>query len=241
MAGLTPYLTRKLLPGFKSGHTRYVECVKELFQDGCRWLDAGGGRRIFHDLYDGEHTLVNRAARVVVCDADLESLSDHVSVSNRVCCDLAKIPLPSNSFDLITCGMVVEHIPRPGACIKEFSRLLDSGGILVIHTVNLYAYPTLIAIASKILPFRQKLIAKVTGRKEEDIFPTLYRCNTAGTIKAFLNDAGLQTKELRYMDSGILFRSVWPIALLECMHARMTRWALFSRLRGQLLIIAVKP
>jgi ubiquinone/menaquinone biosynthesis C-methylase UbiE len=138
MSGIANYLIRKLLPGFKSGHTRYVECVKEVFREGWRWLDAGGGRRIFHDTYDGEEELVARAGQVVVCDADPESIKDHASVSNRICCNLAKIPLQSNSFDLITCGMVVEHLDDPRACIGELGRLLDSRGKLVIHTVNLH-------------------------------------------------------------------------------------------------------
>ena len=58
MPALAAQLRTKLLPAFKSGHTRYVEFVTDHFEDGCRWLDAGGGRRIFPDLYDGERELV---------------------------------------------------------------------------------------------------------------------------------------------------------------------------------------
>ena len=58
-----------------------MEYVKTRFTEGCRWLDAGGGRRIFHDLYDGERDLVTRARLVVAADGDLSSLAEHVSIS----------------------------------------------------------------------------------------------------------------------------------------------------------------
>jgi SAM-dependent methyltransferase len=238
---MTDRLIQGLLPGFKTGHTRYVKSVKELFRDGCRWLDAGGGRRIFHDVYDGERELVARAKRVTVCDADPNSLKDHASVSERICCDLERIPLPSCSFDLITSGMVVEHLARPGQVIRELGRVLDRGGKLVIHTVNLWSYPTLLARLSKILPFRKKLIARVTGRLEEDIFPTHYRCNTAGAMTRYVQDAGLRVVAIQYWNSGVLFRSIPLLALLECLYLRVTARSMFSRLRGQLFVVATKP
>jgi ubiquinone/menaquinone biosynthesis C-methylase UbiE len=240
---ITQRIIRKLLPGFKTGHTRYVECVKGLFTDGCRWLDAGGGRRLFHDLYDGEQELVARAGRVTVCDADPDSLKDHSSVSDLICCDLKSIPLPPGSFDLITCGMVVEHLAQPKECINEMGRVLDRGGKLVIHTVNLWSYPTLLAILSKVIPFRKQLIARVTRRKEEDIFPTLYRCNTARTISKYVRDAGLQVEALYFWNSGLLFRSILPLlpfSIFECFYLKMTEWPILSRFRGQLLVIATK-
>lgn len=241
MMKLSKLFIRMLLPRFKSGHTRYVEIVKTLFQDGCRWLDAGGGRRIFHDVYDGEKDLITRAGDVVVCDVDQESLKDHVCVTKTICCNLTSIPLGSNSFDFITCGMVVEHLDNPEICIRELARLLDSNGKLIIHTVNLFGYPTMMAIASKWLPFRKKIIAKITARKEEDIFPTLYRCNTEAEMRRFLNGAGLHVEDIQHLDAGIIFDRFWPLALLECLYIRLTRPSIFSRLRGQILVVASKP
>lgn len=238
--GVSSYLIRKLLPGFRSGHTQYVDCVKQFFRNGCRWLDAGGGRRVFHDLYDGEQDLVARAGQVVACDADAASLKDHVSISNRICCSLDSVPLPSNSFDYITCGMVLEHLADPQHCIMELARLLDANGSLIIHTVNYYGHPTLIAELSRLIPFRRKLISIATGRKEEDIFPTYYRCNTASTMRRHLQQAGLQIIELRHMHAGLLFGRFWPIAMFECLYMRINQLPFLSQLRGQLLVIAKK-
>lgn len=46
--------------------------------------------------------------------------------------DIAKIPEPDASFDAIMCTEVFEHIVNPREAIVEFSRLLRSGGTLII-------------------------------------------------------------------------------------------------------------
>lgn len=46
--------------------------------------------------------------------------------------DITEIPKPDASFDAIMCIEVFEHIPNPILAIKEFSRLLKSGGVLII-------------------------------------------------------------------------------------------------------------
>ena len=47
-------------------------------------------------------------------------------------CDIIAIPEPDNSFDVILCSEVLEHIPDPLPAIKEFSRLLKPGGKLIL-------------------------------------------------------------------------------------------------------------
>lgn len=47
--------------------------------------------------------------------------------------DIAKLPGDNNSTQLITCFMVLHHLKNPDEYIQEFSRLLRSGGILLIR------------------------------------------------------------------------------------------------------------
>jgi ubiquinone/menaquinone biosynthesis C-methylase UbiE len=46
--------------------------------------------------------------------------------------DIANIPEPDNSFDVILCSEVFEHLPDPLKAVNEFSRLLKPGGKLII-------------------------------------------------------------------------------------------------------------
>ncbi|MDH4129787.1 MAG: class I SAM-dependent methyltransferase [Spirochaetota bacterium] len=46
--------------------------------------------------------------------------------------DITNIPEPDESFDVIMCIEVFEHIPNPVLAIKEFSRLIKKGGQLII-------------------------------------------------------------------------------------------------------------
>ena len=48
--------------------------------------------------------------------------------------DIISIPLDSNSVDVILCTEVLEHVPDPISALKEMSRLLKSGGEIVITT-----------------------------------------------------------------------------------------------------------
>jgi SAM-dependent methyltransferase len=47
-------------------------------------------------------------------------------------CDIANIPEPDASFDVILCSEVFEHLPDALKAMDEFSRLLKQGGTLII-------------------------------------------------------------------------------------------------------------
>jgi SAM-dependent methyltransferase len=46
--------------------------------------------------------------------------------------DITSIPEPDGSFDAILCSEVLEHLPDPVLAVKELSRLLTTGGILIL-------------------------------------------------------------------------------------------------------------
>lgn len=47
-------------------------------------------------------------------------------------CDITEIPVPDESFDVILCSEVLEHVPEPIKVIEEFSRILRQGGRLFL-------------------------------------------------------------------------------------------------------------
>lgn len=46
--------------------------------------------------------------------------------------DIISIPEPSESFDAVMCVEVLEHLPDPISALKELTRLLKPGGVLVL-------------------------------------------------------------------------------------------------------------
>jgi ubiquinone/menaquinone biosynthesis C-methylase UbiE len=94
--------------------------------------------------------------------------------------------LPDESIDLIICDYVLEHIEFPEKLFSEFNRVLKVGGLICCRTPNLFSY---FGLASNFVPgkFHQKIVPKLQAvRKEEDIFPKFYRCNSIYRLKRIL-------------------------------------------------------
>ncbi len=49
-----------------------------------------------------------------------------------------RLPFKDNSFDLIWCSEVIEHLEDPAKSLAEFRRVLKPGGELIITTPNSY-------------------------------------------------------------------------------------------------------
>lgn len=62
----------------------------------------------------------------------VENCDIQTSIPGAFFCDLTAIPRPDSSYDSILCNAVLEHVPDPEAVMAEFSRLLPSGGHLVV-------------------------------------------------------------------------------------------------------------
>ena len=93
-----------------------------------------------------------------------------------------RLPIPDHSIDVIVSDFVFEHIQEPAKVAAELDRVLAPGGWMCVRTPNRYGY---IAIANRLIPDRlhARLIRSAQDqRKSEDVFPAVYRLNTA---KAF--------------------------------------------------------
>lgn len=102
-------------------------------QDGLRILDAGAGECRYKEFcthleyvsqdfnqYDG----TGDQKGLQTTDWDISRI-DIVS-------DICNIPYENESFDIILCTEVIEHIPDPVAALKEFNRLLKHDGQLIL-------------------------------------------------------------------------------------------------------------
>jgi 2-polyprenyl-3-methyl-5-hydroxy-6-metoxy-1,4-benzoquinol methylase len=138
---------------------------------------------------------------------------------------------PADSFDLVSMGDVIEHVPDPVATLRTVARVLKPGGHVLISTPNVES------AAARMLQVKP----------EEHIYYF-----SAATLAASLEKAGLQTVEMRTLDRyrnftalthsttcGTLFRTFGPAFRL----ARRVLGDVVLRLplRENLLAIARKP
>jgi len=102
-------------------------------------------------------------------------------------------PVPDCSIDLILCDNVLEHIEDPDDFFSEAYRVLRHDGYLCIRTANAWSY---ISTCARLIP--NKYHSRVTRvvqdtRKEADVFPTLYKCNTVFRIRAMMRKHGFES------------------------------------------------
>lgn len=100
-------------------------------------------------------------------------------------------PIGDNSVDLCVCDSALEHIPNPEKFFSECSRILKPGGYFCARTPNVCSF---FGLASIVIPnkWHQRVLEWVQkNRKSEDVFPTLYRCNSKRKINKLLTNNGL--------------------------------------------------
>lgn len=77
-------------------------------------------------------------ADIVVLDLDRDSVAHacrSYSLAGLVA-DGCRLPFKNDSFDLITCLEVLEHVPEPGQIVEESFRCLKKGGRLIVLVPN---------------------------------------------------------------------------------------------------------
>jgi len=103
-----------------------INTVRKEIKPGSKILDAGAGT-VRYKQYFKDCTYLTQDFSQYKNPGDVFDYGtiDYVS-------DIVNIPIESGTFDAIICTEVFEHIPRPDLAIKEFSRILKSGGKLYI-------------------------------------------------------------------------------------------------------------
>jgi SAM-dependent methyltransferase len=124
-----------------------------------------------------------KVRRLIGVDVDPAVLSNPSTNENYLVED-GKIPLPSNSVDVIIADYVLEHVLEVNNFAEEIDRVLRPGGFFCARTPHRFQYVSIVARFvrnthhSSVLRFAQRT------RKKEDIFPTAYRLNTIKGISA---------------------------------------------------------
>lgn len=103
-------------------------------KSGLRVLDVGAGGCPYRDLF--KHCEYRSQDFVQLLP---EQLSEGGYGEIDYVCDSSEIPVPNESFDVVLCTEVLEHVPAPIAVLAEIARVLKPGGIALI-TAPLCSY-----------------------------------------------------------------------------------------------------
>jgi len=100
-------------------------------------LEAGCGSTSFLELPCEK--------RMVGIDIDAEQLVHNDKVERKIQGDLQTYDLPQDTFDLVACVDVLEHLPFPEKALANMSRSVKPGGYLLIAGPEPYSYKGLVA------------------------------------------------------------------------------------------------
>ena len=114
----------KLVPGYRFKWDIYFDRLEELAKQSTAFLDAGCGDNRTSDELEGP------ALRVGI------DLQRNAEFGTYVCANLENVPFVSDTFDLVGCRYVVEHLSEPTWAFSELKRVMKPGGRILIQTVN---------------------------------------------------------------------------------------------------------
>jgi SAM-dependent methyltransferase len=220
-------------PEFRGMYQRFEDTLRECIPAGALVLDAGcGSGRIFrYELAAG--------CRLVGVDVSAE-LRDNPNLDDPVRGDVQRLPFASASFDAVLASHVMEHLPRPHEALVEIARVLKPGGRFLLLTPNRFHYVPLVA---SLVPQRLHVwFNRRRGLAERDVFPTLYRANTAGRLRRLLAGAGLTVERIDRFESEPEYLAFHPLsyALGVGYERLVNRVGLLAPLRVAIIAIARK-
>ena len=112
----------------RTRRNRWIAQMSSIIPKNSRVLDVGAGgcphRMKFDHCYYFAHDFAQLSETQIQDQSGYGKL-DYVS-------DILSIPVSDESFDVVLCTEVLEHVPYPIETIQELSRILKSGGTILL-------------------------------------------------------------------------------------------------------------
>ena len=173
------------------GTIEFYGRVKGLVKSQMCVLDFGAGRGAWYEEEDSPirrdvRLLKGHVSEVIGCDLDAAVLDNKAVDRSVLLRPDEPWPFDASSIDLIIADYVLEHLADPGAFASEITRILKPGGWLCARTPTRYNYVSVLARVVRNVDHARVLRRVQPGRKDVDVFPTLFRLNTHSAVrKAF--------------------------------------------------------
>jgi len=153
--------------------------------------EAGGGSTCFLPA-----DVLSRAD-VTVVDIDEEQLRNNGYAQKKVLGDVQTHRFAPNSFDLVICYNVIEHLPDVEAALTGFFHAVKPGGLLLIAAPN---PRSLSGVVTKYTPhwfhiwfYRHVLGRKLAGLPGQAPFPTFFHpLVTPAKLETFASKRGMR-------------------------------------------------
>lgn len=184
---------RAIRPGWRSSGDQLEAMVRSHATPESSVLDLGCGRGGVVELFWRDVKLATGL------DPDPPSLSEHRAAGMPVVRGIGEhLPFVDQSFDLIVCLWVLEHLSEPHLALSEVHRVLRPGGHFVFVTPNLRHPLVLMNRIGKALPgLQRRVVPRLYGRREKDTFRVQYRANTVDALRSLAGQSGLGVYDLR--------------------------------------------
>lgn len=122
-----------LLNANEDGRNAWLQKTLRAIPPGLRILDAGAGELRNKPLCS-HLVYVSQDVCQYEGSGDARGLQTGTWDTSNIdlVCDIADVPEPDASFDVILCSEVLEHLPDAVRVLDEFARLLKPGGRLIV-------------------------------------------------------------------------------------------------------------
>lgn len=193
---------------FEACDTRFIESgeaaveylnglVREKSRDARQFsvLDAGCGERCALDY--------GSKAEVTGVDISPVLLKRNQRLDHYIVADLEKAPLADQSFDVIVCWDVLEHLERPREALDNITRALAPGGVLILKIPNLHSPK---GLATKYTPHRfHRWVYRRYGLSDGTIpFPTRFDGSMApAAIHAWAESLNLSLRWSAFWEADV--------------------------------------
>lgn len=162
-------------------------------------LEAGCGSGSVVRMPDG--------MQIVGIDISAEELEINELVGEKIVGDIQEYDIGEETFDMIICWDVLEHLPRPDAALSRFGRAIRPGGAIVL------GFPNVRSIKAKVAKhtphrFHEWIYRQIYGDKYGQpgirVFPTYLAASIRpDNIERFSRETGLKIAFSRFYESGV--------------------------------------